>query len=134
MKVVLGANHQFLYPQAMTNAQAHTQTLRSMAQIRSLAALDCWLWPERQRSSEEKRILRDSGKWINYNIGDRPMDEPCFPASPDPNRRMRALDLLRREVEFAMEVGARKIVLGSGPDVPADREAAKERLSEVLRG
>ena len=31
-----------------------------------------------------------------------------------------------------MEVGARKIVLGGGPDVPADREAAKERLSEVL--
>ena len=108
MKVILGANHQFLYPQAMANAQAHTQTLRSMAQIRSLMALDCWLWPEHQRASEEKRILRDSGKWGNYNIGDRPLDEPCFPASPDPDRRARALDLLRREVEFAMVWGRGK--------------------------
>lgn len=31
-----------------------------------------------------------------------------------------------------MEAGAQKIVRGSGPDVPEDREAAKERFGEFL--
>lgn len=132
MNVILGANHQFLYPQAMVDPDAHTQSLRKVAAYSNIDALDCWMWPEAHRADEERRILLDSGKWINYNIGDRVMDEPCFPASPDAARRQRALDILRREVGYALSVGARKIVMGSGPDVPEDREAAKERFAELL--
>lgn len=132
MSVILGINHQFLYPEAMVDPQAHLKTLREIAAFECVDALDCWVWPEKQQAREEISILQGSGKWINYNIGDRPMDEPCFPASPDAARRARSLVTLRREVEFALECGAKKIILGSGPDVPSERNAAKERFGEIL--
>ena len=132
MSVILGVNHQFLYPGAMTDAETHTRTLQKAAELRDVAALDCWMWPDPRRAEEERRVLRDSGKKINYNIGDRPMDEPCFPASPDASRRRRTLDIYLREIGYALNVGAKKIVLGSGPDVPEDRPGAKERFAEFL--
>lgn len=132
MSIILGVNHQFLYPAAMTDAAIHCTTLKKVAEYTSVQALDCWVWPEKTQSREEIRILKDSGRWINYNIGDRPMDEPCFPGSPDKNRGARGLDILRREVDYAVEIGARRIVMGSGSDVPEDREGAKDRYAAIL--
>lgn len=132
MSVLLGANHQFLYPEAMRDAEAHTRTLRLLAENKDIAALDCWVWPETARAREELAILRGCGKQIHYNIGDRPMDEVCFPASPDGARRTRAVALLLREFGYANACGAKKIILGSGPDLPEDRAAGIERFAEVL--
>lgn len=132
MSVKLGANHQFLFPKAMVDADTHTSSLREMAQYPELDALDCWIWPEGNHIAEETAILRDCGKQLNYNIGDRPMDEPCFPASPERARRERAFRLLMREITLALNAGAQKIIFGSGPDVPEDRERAKDRYVELL--
>ena len=132
MKYILGVNHQFLYPQAMKDAREHRLTLQKLSATGLVDALDCWVWPEKRQADEEIRALKDSGKWINYNIGDRIMDEPCFPASPDAARRERALDILKREVGYAVECGAGKIVIGSGPDVPDDRQAGKDRFADIL--
>ncbi|MDO5435802.1 MAG: TIM barrel protein [Clostridia bacterium] len=132
MSIVLGVNHQFIFTRGMTDPVIHTETLKEAAAYPEIDALDCWTWPEARRAKEESRILKDSGKWINYNIGDRPGDEPCFPGSPDPARRERAYDILMREFDHAMDCGARKIILGSGPDVPEDRETAKRHFAEIL--
>lgn len=132
MQVILGVNHQFLYPQAMVDPEIHTKSLRALAATEQVTALDCWTWPEADREKEERKILLDSGKWINYNIGDRPMDEPCFPASADAGRRQRAYDLMMREIDHALLSGAKKIIFGSGADVPQEREYAKERYGEFL--
>lgn len=132
MKTILGINHQFLYPESMTNEIAHTETLREIVKFENVSALDCWVWRGNERSREEIKILKDSGKIINYNIGDRFGEDPCFPASPSKTERERAYSLIMREIGYALELSSKKIVIGSGPDIPNDREGAKERFGEII--
>ena len=132
MHVILGVNHQFLYPEAITDQKAHTDTLRELVTLPRLEAVDCWVWRTSEASREEIGILRACGKQVNYNIGDRFGEKPVFPASMEAAERRYALYILRREIGFAMECGAKKIVLGSGPDVPGMREDAKKRFADVL--
>ena len=128
---ILGVNHQFLYPEAMTNAEAHTETLKRAVLLDKVDALDCWIW-RGQRSREEISILRDCGKVINYNIGDRCGEDPAFPCSPDKIKRIYAYDTIMREIEYALAIASKKIVFASGPDLPEDRVGAKERLGELI--
>ena len=128
---ILGVNHQFLYPEAMVDALAHTETLKQAITLELVDALDCWVW-RGQRAREEIAIMRGCGKVINYNIGDRAGESPCFPCSPDKADRIYAYDTLMREIEYALAVGSKKIVFASGKDVPDDRERAKERLGELI--
>lgn len=128
---ILGVNHQFLYPEAITDAATHTETLKKAAELDMIDALDCWVW-RGQRAREEKAILRGSGKIINYNIGDRFGEKPTFPCSPEREDRIYAYDTIMREVEYALEVGSKKIVFASGRDLPSDRSGAKERLGELI--
>jgi|GEM_PF-3334105 len=131
MLPILGVNHQFLYPESITDAAAHTATLKALAASGTVQALDCWLW-RGARAVEERQILLDSGKIIHYNIGDRAGEAVSFPASPDARVRSKSRDLVRREIGYALSLGAKKIVLGSGPDVPGDHAAAIERFAEFL--
>ena len=128
---ILGVNHQFLYPEAMTNAEAHTETIKKATLLDDVQALDCWVW-RGQRAKEEIAILRSCGKIINYNIGDRAGEQPTFPCSPDKADRIYAYDTIMREIEYALAVGSKKIVFASGPDLPEDRMGAKERLGELI--
>lgn len=128
---ILGVNHQFLYPEAITDAAAHTETLRRATQFENIDALDCWVW-RGQRARDEISILRSSGKIINYNIGDRFGEAACFPCSPDKAERIYAYDTIMREIEYALALGSNKIVFASGRDLPEDREKAKERLAELI--
>lgn len=130
MSVILGVNHQFLYPDAITNATAHTDTIKTLAANDLTDALDCWVW-RGECAREEIKILRESGKIINYNVGDRFGEEAAFPASPDKSERDRAYNLLMREIGYALDVGSKKIVFALGPDLPSDRKAAKERVLEL---
>lgn len=128
---ILGVNHQFLYPASITESQAHTDSLKEAVEFDLVDALDCWVW-RGQRAKEEIAILRGSDKIINYNIGDRAGEQPTFPCSPDKAERVRAYDTIMREIEYALEVGSKKIVFASGPDLPDDRAGAKERLGELI--
>ena len=129
--VILGVNHQFLFPQAMADWQIHTQTLREVSTYENIQALDCWLWRGKS-AEEEKRILLDSGKVINYNIGDRFGEVPLNPVSPEEKEQMRAYDTIMREIEYALSVNSKKIVFASGPDCPHDRRGAFQRLLELV--
>lgn len=133
MRAVPGVNHQFLWPEAMTDADAHTRTLRGASELIGVDALDCWVWRGEERSREEIRILRDSWKIIHYNIGDRFGEEICRPASPVKSEREHAWSCIMRELSFALELGSKKIVFAGGPDYPDDRDSAKERLAEFVR-
>ena len=128
--VILGINHMFLYPESMCNGDVHTTSLRELAQNPEMDALDCWVWAS--HSKEEIEILRNCSKQINYNIGDRVGDTPVFPATKDAKERQYARDILRRETDFAVECGAKKIVFGSGKDVPEDRAEAQKRFEEFV--
>lgn len=130
-KVILGINHQFIYPASISNAEAHTENLRKLADNPLVDALDCWVWAAHAR--EELEILRNCGKYINYNIGDRIGEVPVFPATTDAKERSYALEILKRETEFAVECGAKKIIFGSGRDVaPSEREEAYKRFEDFV--
>ncbi|MBQ8525817.1 MAG: sugar phosphate isomerase/epimerase [Clostridia bacterium] len=131
MQIIWGINHMFLYPEAMVNRKVHTDTLKKLAESPGFDALDMWVW-RGDASKEEIRILRDSGKIINYNIGDRFGEEIAFPSSADKAQRERAYSLMMREIGYALELGSKKIIFGSGPDVPEDRNSAKERYFELI--
>ena len=131
MKALLGTNHMFLYPESMVDGKAHTESLKELASTDRVKALDLWLW-RGERSREEKRILLDSGKIINYNIGDRFGEEVAHPGSRLLSERARAYGLMMREIEYALELNSKKIVFGSGPDHPDDREGAQERFFELI--
>lgn len=131
MSVTLGSNHMFLYPEAMVDAKAHLESLRELAATELVEALDCWLW-RGEIAREEIGFLRESGKIINYNIGDRFGEDIALPASTDKRERERAYSLMMREIEYALELNSKKIVFGSGPDDPNDREGAKERFASLI--
>jgi len=128
--VIIGINHQFIYQEAMTNANAHTKTLEMLVNNPNVDALDCWVWAT--HSKEELAILRNGKKQVNYNIGDRIGEVPVFPATADAKEREYALDMLKRETNFAVESGAKKIIFGSGKDVLEGREDAKKRFEEFV--
>jgi len=128
--IILGVNHMFLYPESMQNADIHTKTLAKLAQNPLVDALDCWIWGS--HAAEEIAILRSCGKQINYNIGDRYGEKPAFPASADSKERAYAMDFLRREADFALECGAKKIIFTSGKDIPEERTGAKARFIDFV--
>lgn len=132
MPITLGINHQFLYPASMTDEAAHTASLREVIKLRGVDAIDAWIWRGEARAAEEIAILRDCGKIVNYNSGDRFGEEPFMPAHPDPAVRQRTIDRYLREFDYALRLGCKKIVVGSGPDYPDDREAAIERYVETM--
>ena len=131
-KIILGVNHQFMYPESIVNEKVHTETLKKVAAREDIDALDCWIWRGDARSTEEKAILLDSGKVINYNIGDRFGEEICLPSSKNEADRVRAYDMMMREIEFGLSVNTKKIIFGSGPDMPDDHDGAKERFGELI--
>ena len=130
MSVKLGVNHMFLYPDSITNEKVHTETLKEIIKTDLVDALDVWVWRGKETSREEISILRDCGKHINYNIGDRFGESPVFPSSKDEKDKTYAYDIFMREFEYALECGAKKIVFGSGPDDVSDHEGALERFFE----
>ena len=130
-EVMLGINHQFIYPESISNGDAHTENLKKLASNPFVDALDCWVWAS--HATEELAILRNCGKVINYNIGDRVGEVPVLPHTADAKERAYAFDILKRETEFALECGAKKIIFASGKDVaPAERADARKRLEEFI--
>lgn len=131
MKTILGINHQFLYPEAIVDAKAHTESLKELSSFENIDALDCWLW-RGESAKEETAILKSSGKIINYNIGDRFGEDVCRPASASHEERDYAYSKIMREIEYALALDSKKIVFATGPDFPNDREGAKERFFELV--
>lgn len=120
----------FLYPDSMVDGNAHTESLREFAETQLVDALDCWIWSPHVK--EELEILKNCGKQINYNIGERYGEEPPFFAAADPKERRYALDFLRRETDYALELNSKKIVFGSGRDVLENREDAIKRFEDLV--
>lgn len=131
--VILGINHQFIYLQAIQDSSFHSTSLASLSQDDRFDALDCWIWAGEPWRSEEIRLLSNSNKVINYNIGDRAGEKvSCF-ASLIAAEQQYAWDTFRREADMAIAVGAKKIIIGSGPDNTQDRPAAVAAFGDFIR-
>ncbi len=130
--MILGANHQFLYLAGMSDADVHTDTLKRLADDSRIEALDCWVWAHEPNRSRELDILRHAGKVVNYNIGDRFGEPAALYAARAPQAQAHAQRIFWRELDQALQAGARKIVMGSGPDFPDEREHALQRLEAFV--
>ena len=131
MKTILGINHQFLYPEAITDQASHTKSLKQLSSFDCIDALDCWIW-RGTAAKEEAAILRDSGKIINYNIGDRSGESVCRCASDAKSEIDYAYSTVMREIEYALSLNSKKIVFATGPDYPKDRTGATDRFFEFV--
>ena len=130
--VLLGINHQFLYSGAVSDPDIHTKTLDILAGESHFDALDFWISKENPNQRKELEIIQNCGKYLNYNIGDRYGQKVMIPASPDKEERNYAFEVMRGEIARALECGANKVIFGSGPDFPDDREEAKKRLAGFI--
>lgn len=128
----IGINHHLLYRKVISGPEDHLNTLRELLSEKRLEILDLWIPEEDPHRSEESRLLRDCGKDIYYNVGTRKGKEPAHPATLSAARREYSLDFYKREISRGLEVGCRKIIANSGPDVPEDRSGAFEALVDFF--
>jgi sugar phosphate isomerase/epimerase len=115
---------------------AHDQ----IASVRSLALrpeLDCIeaVWP--QDGAERaplRQLLSDAGVLCVHAAGGQMRRQSIDPHSEDPEERTRGMQRLKLMVEAASDMGARMIVLCSGPDpAPERRDSAKTQLVAALQ-
>jgi sugar phosphate isomerase/epimerase len=116
----------------MTNPDVHTETLKLLYNDDRFDALDVWVCAKAPNRDKELRLLSGGKKHINYNIGDRYGEAAAKPTSPYADERAAARKLFRREVDFALACGAPKIIFGSGPDYPGNRNEARKYREEMI--
>lgn len=128
--ILLGINHHLLFHERAADPSSHRETLLSLFDDSRWDVIDLWIPEDEDIAADEIRACRESGKTIVYNIGSRKGKPSPHPASLDPDRRAYALDFYKRELDRALAAGAVKVVTNSGADVPENREAAIDALTE----
>ena len=126
--VKLGINHHLLYANSINSPAEHLATMKKLLADPRLEIVD--LWTPAEIVTEAAEAIRNSGKTIYYNIGDRKGLPKLGTASVDESIRARSLKQYLDELDRAKKCGAAKIITNSGPNDPANREACKQHLRD----
>jgi len=126
--VRLGINHHLLYANCIGSPAEHLATMKKLLADPRLEIVD--LWTPAEIVSEAAAAIRDSGKTIYYNIGDRKGLPKLGTASMDAGIRARSLKQYLDELGCAKACGAAKIITNSGPNDPVNRDACKAYLRD----
>jgi sugar phosphate isomerase/epimerase len=124
----LGVNHHLLYADVIKTPEEHLRTLKILLADPRLDIIDMW-YPWDIKESCLKAI-KNSGKAIYYNIGNRPGQRPLAPASIDDEHRSYTLDVYKNELERAKLCNAQKVITNSGPNDVEHRGKCKDYLVE----
>ena len=127
--ISIGVNHHLLCKFLAVDNASHCATLLPMLQDERFDQFDLWIVPEEPYRSIEMRAIRDCGKPIIYNVGDRAGNAEMFPTAKDSAIRKYTIDMFKSEIERGVECGTKKVVTSSGrkhPDV--SREEAFDQL------
>ncbi len=127
--ISIGINHHLLCKFLALTAQDHCKTLLPILEDERFDVIDLWIVEEEPYKSEEINVIKNSGKQIIYNVGDRAENPIMYPTATEPKARTYALDMFKSEIERGVEVGATKIVTSSGPQYPGtNKEEANKAL------
>ena len=122
----LGVNHHLLYADVIKNTSEHLKTLEIVLSDRRLDIVDMWYpWDIKDSLLE---AVKNSGKTIYYNMGNRPNQRKLAPASMDDEHRRYTLEVYKDELERAKLCDAEKIITNSGPNDIEHRDQCKEYL------
>lgn len=129
--LTLGINHHLLYPASFNSTVIHRNSLPTVLRFPQFEAVDMFI-PDGEIEDAETAMVRDSGKQVIYNCPLMNSNERN-PHSPDSAVRQSTLHDITRHIERAAKLGARKVVVASGPDPGMEkREEQTEYFIEYL--
>ena len=124
----LGVNHHLLFADVIKDSAEHLRTLRIVLADSRLDLIDMWYpWDIRDQAVE---AIRDSGKTVYYNMGNRAGQRALAPAAADDEHREFTLGIYQDELKRARLCKAQKIITNSGPNDIANRQQCKDHLVE----
>lgn len=122
----LGVNHHLLYSNLINDPSEHLRTLQIVLSEPRLDIVDMWYpW---EIKDEVAKAVKDSGKTIYYNMGNRAGQRKLAPAAIDDEHRTYTLNVYKDELERAKLCGSTKIITNSGPNDIENRQKCKEHL------
>lgn len=124
--ICLGVNHHLLYANMINNPSEHLRTLKILLADARWEIIDMWYPWEIQE--ETLKVIRNSGKTIYYNMGNRSGQRSLAPASMDDEHRRYTFDVYLDELKRAKMCNAQKIITNSGPNDFEHREKCKDYL------
>ena len=90
----IGVNHHLLCKTLIRDARSHMETLLPLLEDERFDLFDLWIVGEEPYRTEELEAIRDCGRPIVYNVGDRDGQPTLYPTSCDPRIRRYTLCLL----------------------------------------
>ena len=118
----LGICPTMLMPESFKCDKAHLAAVKMGSELDNYTALDLYLTEDSSIAQEEIKILRNSGKIINYNSPAQFQLPGAYDAgSEDMSSRNNAYDLVRRHLDYAAELECKLFVVTSCPDDPLRR-------------
>jgi hypothetical protein len=126
--IKLGVNHHLLYVDRISDPKVHEETLETLINDDRFEVIDLWIPEDEPFHSRAMSFSKKSKKEIIYNIGTRKGQKSANPGSSHPADKQYALDFFKRELNFAKEINAAKVVVNSGPNHPDDRKKAIDNL------
>ena len=126
--VRLGLNHHLLYADVIKDSAEHLRTLQIVLSELRLDIVDMWYpWDIKDQALQ---AIKDSGKTIYYNMGNRRGQRPLAPAAMDDEHRSFTLGIYKDELKRAKLCNAPKIITNSGPNDVENRQRCKDYLVE----
>lgn len=123
-----------LLPESFADPTVHRQAVRMGCDLKDYDALELYLCDDDDVAGEEIKILKDSGKVINYNSpGQFQLPGAYDAGSDDPAVRRNARAFAYKHLDYATQLGAKLFVVTSCPDVPEKRNIIRERFAEFTR-
>lgn len=123
----VGIVHCMAYPQAQRGEQV-LATLRELAEDEFFQAVEVTHIPDPAERRAAAQLLAQAGMVVAYAAQPVQLMNKLDIGSADPAERQRAVARLKACIDEAYELGAVRLALMSGPNVPpAEREAAIER-------
>ena len=124
----LGVNHHLLYADVIKDSAEHIRTLRIALSDARLDIIDMWYpWDIKDACL---KAIKESGKTIYYNMGNRAGQRSLAPASMNDEHRRYTLGVYKDELERAKLCNAQKIITNSGPNDVENRDRCKDYLVE----
>lgn len=127
MKRLLGVVHYALFPAASAGTGDITATLEPIVCDQTFGAVEITWVKDASVRRDVAQLLKYAGVQVMFSGGPPLFSEGYNLSSTVPAERKKAVEFTKQLIDMAYELGARNLLIGSGPDPGrASREAAIE--------